>query len=221
MRGADARAARKRCEITSERPEARNPACLLPLACGRRPSRGFTLIEVLAALIIVALGMLGVIEAVSQTASNSSYLRDRTIAHWIAMNQLTQVRLKPQAPKIDKSSDEIEMADRRWRWTMVVTQTPLESVRRIDISVRPLEAPENSSLASISGFYGAAIAPAGTTLIAWQGSSAEEQPGSGTGDKDKDGGKKEDTPPPPNQPQEPEPVDPGESPSDPDLVNPQ
>src|ERR1044072_4456314 len=78
----------------------------------------FTWLEVLAALVIVALGMLGVIEAVSQTARNSSYVRDKTIAHWIAMNQLTLARLTPQAPKVDKSSDEVEMGNRRWRWTM-------------------------------------------------------------------------------------------------------
>ena len=98
---------------------------------------------------------------------------------------------------------------------MVVTQTPLESVRRIDISVRPLEAPENSSLASISGFYGAAIAPAGTTQIAWQGSTEEQLPGKGTGDKDD--GKKEDPPPPP--PKEPEPGDQGDPPPEPEPVN--
>ena len=73
----------------------------------------------LAALVIVSLGMLGVIEAVSQTASNSTYLRDKTIAHWVAMNRLTEVRLQQQAPKIDKTSDEVEMAGRngagRWR----------------------------------------------------------------------------------------------------------
>ena len=48
--------------------------------------RGFTLIEVLAALVIVALGMLGVIQAVTQTARNGTYLREKTLAHWIAMN---------------------------------------------------------------------------------------------------------------------------------------
>jgi type II secretion system protein I len=73
---------------------------------------GFTLIEVLVALVVVGLGMLAVIQTVSQTASNTSYIRDKTIAHWIAMNQLTQVRLQPSAPPIDKSSDELEMAGR-------------------------------------------------------------------------------------------------------------
>ena len=44
---------------------------------------GFTLIEVIVALVVIALGMLGVIQAVSQTASNTGYLRDKTIAHWV------------------------------------------------------------------------------------------------------------------------------------------
>ena len=138
-----------------------------------RDDAGFTLIEVLAALVIVSLGMLGVITAVGQTASNSTYLRDKTIAHWVAMNRLTETRLQPAAPKIDKSSDEVEMAGRKWRWTMTVTQTPVESVRRIDVSVRPLEAAENSSLALVSGFYGTAVAPPGSTIISWQGTDAD------------------------------------------------
>ena len=113
--------------------------------------------------------MLGVIEAVSQTARNDAYLRDKTIAHWVAMNQLTKVRLETRAPKIDKSSDEVEMAQRRWRWNMVVTQTAVESVRRIDISVAPAEASKDSSIAKITGFYGTAIAPAGGQPVSWSG----------------------------------------------------
>jgi prepilin-type N-terminal cleavage/methylation domain-containing protein len=54
--------------------------------------RGFTLIEVLAALIIVGLGMLGVIQAVIQAANNGTYLREKTLAHWIAMNLVTERR---------------------------------------------------------------------------------------------------------------------------------
>jgi len=177
-------------------------------------ARGFTLIEVLAALVIVALGMLGVIEAVSQTASNDAYLRDKTIAHWIAMNQLTMMRLAPQPPKIDKTSDEVEMADRHWRWTMVVTQTPLESVRRIDISVRPQDADEKSSLASVTGFYGAAIAQPGTTLIQWQDADNAQGPGGNGGGKEEGEGKKE-QPPPKTPPPDTEPNEPVDTPVEP------
>jgi general secretion pathway protein I len=147
---------------------------------------GFTLIEVMVALVVVSLGMLGVIQAVGQTASNSSYLRDKTLAHWIAMNKLTEVRLQKSAPAIDKSSDEVEMGGRDWRWTMNVTQTPVETIRRIDISVRQEGMDEKSSLASVTGFYGTAIAPPGSTLIDWQGTS-QGAPGREQGEEDTGG----------------------------------
>ncbi|HEY5807473.1 MAG TPA: type II secretion system minor pseudopilin GspI [Povalibacter sp.] len=171
---------------------------------------GFTLLEVLAALVIVSLGMLGVIEAVSQTASNGAYLRDKSIAHWIAMNQLTTVRLAQQPPKIDKTSDEIEMADRQWRWTMEVSQTPLDSVRRIDITVRLEDADEDSSLAAVTGFYGTAIAQPGTTIVAWQGENLPPNGGPGDEDQDQDeddGDKQPPTTPPPEEQPDPEPID--------------
>lgn len=161
---------------------------------------GFTLIEVLAALVIVSLGMLGVIQAVSQTAGNSTYLREKTIAHWVAMNRLTEARLQPVTPKIDKTSDDVEMAGRQWRWTMEVTQTPVESVRRIDVRVRAAGTSENSSLAFVTGFYGAAIAPAGSTLVSWQGAPA----GGGPGGRDEDEDEDQDSPP-----EDPGPGDPG------------
>lgn len=132
------------------------------------PQQGFTLIEVLAALVIVSLGMLGVIQAVSQTAGNSVYLRDKTLAHWIAMNRLTEVRLAQAAPSISKTSDELDYAGRRWRWTVDVQETPIESMRRIDVRVALAESEDDgSALAMLTGFYGDAIAKPGTVLVNW------------------------------------------------------
>lgn len=185
--------------------------------------RGFTLIEVLAALVIVSLGMMAVIQAVSQTASNSTYLHDKTIAHWVAMNRLTEARLDPSAPKIDETSDDVEMAGRAWTWTMTVTQTPVETMRRIDITVRPSEADEGTSMAAVTGFYGSAIAPAGRTMVLWEGVPKQDgrNPRDGDQDQDQDDGDNNNEEPlplePPEDAEQPEmpPPDPGE-----DLVNP-
>jgi general secretion pathway protein I len=152
----------------------------------RARNRAFTLIEVMVALLVVAIGMLGAITAVSQAAGNSGYLRDKTLAHWIAMNKLTEVRLQKNAPSIDKTSDEVEMGGRKWKWTMNVTQTQVETMRRIDITVRPEEAPETTRLASISGFYGTAVAPPGSALISWQGAAAGPQQGGKGKDDDEE-----------------------------------
>jgi general secretion pathway protein I len=179
-------------------------------ANNRSSGAGFTLLEVLAALVIIALGMLGAIEAISQTASNASRTRDRTIAHWIGMNRLTAVRLEPRAPKIDKTSDEVEMAGRRWRWTMEVTETPVKSMRRIDIRVAEADADEDASIASVTGFYGTAIATQGMVTPSWSGPPTGnlppgvEQPGPG------------DTPEPPGGGQNPDPETPPET-TDPPL----
>jgi general secretion pathway protein I len=150
--------------------------------CATRPRRaGFTLIEVLAALVIVALGMLGVIQAVSQTARNGTYLREKTLAHWIAMNLITERRLDTSPPEVAESSDEIEFAGQRWRWSLRVTQTAVESLRRMDVSVRRADAPEETSLATVTGFYGTAVGAAGGSGLAWAGAP-------GDGGDDGDGG---------------------------------
>lgn len=153
-----------------------------------RPAPGFTLIEVLAALVIVALGMLGVIEAVSQQARNGTYLREKTIAHWIAMNVVTEQRLQPGPPPVADSSDDVEFAGQRWRWSMRVTQTQVQSLRRMDVSVRPADARDDVVLASVTGFYGSAVGPAGGGTIAWNGAGnaapGQDESGGDSGEND-------------------------------------
>ena len=130
---------------------------------------GFTLIEVLAALVIVALGMLGVIEAVTQNARNGTYLRDKTLAHWVAMNVITEQRLQQAPPPVAESSDNVEFAGQRWHWTLKVSQTQVQSMRRLDVTVSPADAPDSSALASVAGFYGTAISPVATGPLPWSG----------------------------------------------------
>jgi general secretion pathway protein I len=150
---------------------------------GRRTdrARGFTLIEVLVALVIVALGMMGAIQAVIQVANAGTYLRERTLAHWIAMNLITERRLQTAPPDIGTSSDLIEFAGQRWRWRVDVSETAVETMRRFDVRAGFADAPEDPPLARATGFYGTAIAPSGTSTVVWDGS-----PGSG-GDQDGDG----------------------------------
>ena len=170
--------------------DTRRPLRALACAPGRPRSAGFTLVEVLAALVIISLGMLGVIQAVSQTANNGAYLRDRTVAHWVAMNRVTEVRLEPKAPDIGKDDGDVEMAGRKWRWSQEVTQTSVESIRRIDIEVA-LADDKDKPLAFVSGFYGAAVDQPGSTAMLWPGG---EMPGGST--------------PNPNDPTHPNPHDP-------------
>jgi general secretion pathway protein I len=134
------------------------------------------LIEVLAALVIVAFGMLAAIDAVNQSARNGTYLRDKTLAHWIALNVVTERRLVESPPDVAESEGKVDYAGEQWRWSMKVTQTQVESMRRMDVSVRKESAPEGSSLATVSGFYGSAIGAAGGGTVQW-----DPAPGGGGG----------------------------------------
>jgi general secretion pathway protein I len=128
-------------------------------------SRGFTLIEVMVALVIVSIGMVAVIQAVSQAASNGSYLRDKSIAQWVALNQLTLMRIAQSPPTKGGLSGETEMAGQRWRWKAEVIDTAVVSMKRIDIAVSAADTDENSQLVTVTGFYGERIGKPGVQIV--------------------------------------------------------
>jgi len=115
-------------------------------------ARGFTLIEVLVALAIVAMGMAALLSALSSSADSASYLRDKTFAEWVAMNQIEEVRLKTQLPQEGKSDGTAELAGRKWKWQQEVQKTTVDGILRVDVRVKPEEVSGDSNwYAEVSG----------------------------------------------------------------------
>ena len=123
----------------------------------RRTRHGFTLIEVLIALAVVALALLGLTRVAALQVRDFDALRERTFAGWVAANVLEETRLASSLPSTGRSDGRVEFAARSWRWTRDVSTTPDPSVRRVDVRVFEGEAKE--PVASLSGFAGAVIAP--------------------------------------------------------------
>ena len=107
-----------------------------------RRQRGFTLLEVMVALVIVALGLMAAFGQVNQSLTVASRLRDKTLANWVAVNQMTQLRLLGEFPAIGTRSDGVEMARTTWRYTIKVVKTPLAALRRVDISIAFADRPD-------------------------------------------------------------------------------
>jgi len=129
-----------------------------PIGAGRES--GFTLIEVLVALAIVTIGMGALLGTLSSSADSTSYMRDKTFAEWVALNRLEEVRLALQRPTKGKSDGEAELAGRKWKWAQEVLETEVKGILRVDVSVRPVDAPgaKDTYYTTVSGIVGDALA---------------------------------------------------------------
>jgi len=126
----------------------------------KRADGGFTLLEVMVALTVLALSLGAVIQAVGDYTRNQAHLRDRTFAEWVAHNQLASVQLSREWPSVGQQKGEAELpaagADtegREWRWVMQVIQTAEADLRRLDIEVFQRDAGDKAApVARLSGF---------------------------------------------------------------------
>lgn len=109
----------------------------------RNRAQGFTLLEVLIALAVLAIALTAVTRAASQNASISAHLRDKTFAHWVALNKATEVHASGLWPDKGRSNGSVELADRKWFWNMVIENTPDATVKKMEIEVRLIEEDEN------------------------------------------------------------------------------
>jgi len=140
----------------------------------RKRYAGFTLLEVMVALAIVALSLLAVTTSMSQMIKASQAMRDRTYASWIAQNRITELRLALITPDVGSSSGEVEYANADWAWRSVVSETGVDDLYRVDVSVSL--AGSEGVIRSVTGFFGPA-GVAGEANRAWTGSRIVEDSG--------------------------------------------
>ena len=101
----------------------------------QRVSSGFTLIEVLVALAIVAISLLAGVQATSALTRNALRQSDIVLAQLCAENELVRVRLSRQMPSVGDSTQACEQAGRRLDVRLIVRPTPNPSFRRVDAQV--------------------------------------------------------------------------------------
>ena len=118
----------------------------------KRAPRGFTLIEVLVALAIVAVALAAGMRAITQSADGASLLKAHTLALWVAENRLALAQLEDPAPPAGTTQGEELQAGVHFAWRRQVDASPNPSFR-IEISVEQIDAP-GYALAHLVGYVG-------------------------------------------------------------------
>ena len=113
----------------------------------RAGARGFTLVEVMVALAIVALALPALLVALSRQVDATGYLRDKSVAQMVAANKLVELRILSRArERLLEGSDSgvSEMAGREWHWWLESQPTEVPAFYRVEIDVA-LDAEERGS----------------------------------------------------------------------------
>jgi general secretion pathway protein I len=108
--------------------------------------RGFTLLEVLVALVIVGTALGAGLRAVGSLAQNSSGLRTAMMATWSAENRLVQIRLGKEFPEVGKRGFDCPQGDLHLVCQEEVFTSPNPLLRRVEVSVFDIENPNRRIL---------------------------------------------------------------------------
>jgi general secretion pathway protein I len=136
---------------------------------------GFTLLEVLIALMVISISLVAIAGEMINMLNAANTMQERTYASWIAHNKVTEMRLENVVPEVSTSSGELDYANREWAWRAVVSETGVENLFRVDVTIsypggEPLMRP-------ITGFIGEPVPP-GQSNRSWNRSpESTEEPG--------------------------------------------
>ncbi len=116
----------------------------------RGKPNGFTLVEILVALAVIAISLAAAMTTLGGSIDTAVALRERSVAMWLAQNRLALHYLAHDWPGLDTTEGTTEMAGHEWRWREQMIATPDKDMRRIEIEIRV--APGREAVARLVGF---------------------------------------------------------------------
>jgi len=116
----------------------------------RRASAGFTLVEILVALAVLAIALTATAHALGNAVDTTASLRERTLARWVAEDRLAEIELKNEWPVLDTKEGDATMGGRKFHWIQETGVTPVAKLRRVVVGV--VLPGGNVPLVSLTGF---------------------------------------------------------------------
>lgn len=118
----------------------------------RSRSHGFTMIEVMVAILVVSLGIVSVIDVTAKHVNNISELEKRMVASWVASNHVAEIRHDAKIDKVSTGSDveRVKMGGQKWRSRARLEKTEVEKVFLLTINVTDDNDPDKKIYASVT-----------------------------------------------------------------------
>jgi general secretion pathway protein I len=97
---------------------------------------GFTLIEVLIALSIIAIALTALLKSTSQSIEHTARIKEKSISHWVALQGTAAIQLGLIPINLNQEITEVTtMLGQRWYWRAKLTNTPIKTTQKITITV--------------------------------------------------------------------------------------
>jgi general secretion pathway protein I len=136
-----------------------------------RRLNGFTLLEVMVALVIISISLIFISQTMAQYLDDTITLRERTYASWIAQNKIVELRIANVVPEVGITRGDEEYANAVWDWSTEITKiggdadgTGIENLYRVEVSV--FNSGSDDVVRKVSGFIGEPVVP-GQSNQAW------------------------------------------------------
>jgi general secretion pathway protein I len=105
------------------------------MICCRPAAPGFTLVEILVALAVLAIAVTAATNSIGSAAVTTAALRERMLARWVAEDRLAELELRREWPALDTKEGDAEMGGRKFHWVQETSVTPVTRMRRVELSV--------------------------------------------------------------------------------------
>ena len=120
-------------------------------SAANKKNAGFTLIEVMVALTIIAISLGALLSTSGTQANSAAYLKQKTLAHWVAVNELTELRMAKEFPAPGDEKGVTTMANNDWYWIRTSVKTEDENALQVTFTLY-LDEDHTKNITSLTGY---------------------------------------------------------------------